>query len=72
VREFVEQFMSNFSRPLEPGRELIPTRYRVPFFIALAALSLIVLVLLVRFVVVPGIAAQQSGAASARESGSTK
>jgi hypothetical protein len=72
VREFVEQFMSNFSRPMEPGRELIPTRYRVPFFIALMVLSLIVLVLLVRFVVVPGITAQQSGAAGARESRSTK
>lgn len=72
MREFVEQFMSNFSRPMEPGRELIPPRYRIPFFIALAVVSLIVLVLLVRFVVVPGINAQQRGAAGARESGSTK
>ena len=72
MREFVEQFMSNFSRPMEPGRELIPAAVRIPFFIALAVVSLIVLVLLVRFVVVPGINAQQSGAAGARESGSTK
>ena len=57
---------------MEPGRELIPTRWRIPFFIALAVVSLIALGLLVTFVVVPGINAQQSGAAGVRESGLDK
>jgi hypothetical protein len=72
VKEFVERFFANMSRPPEPGPELIPTRWRTPFFIALALVSLVVLLLLVRFVVVPGIAAQQSETQSTPKSAPSK
>jgi hypothetical protein len=67
VREFVEQFMSNFSRPLEPGRELIPKPWRIPFFVGMAVLSLVALALLLNFVVIPAIHAQQPGTSAVPE-----
>jgi membrane protein insertase Oxa1/YidC/SpoIIIJ len=70
VKEFVRRFFDNMSQPPEPGPELIPTRWRIPFFIGLAIVSLILLVAMVRFVVIPGIAAQQPATRSASPSGS--
>jgi len=55
------------SKPPEPGPELIPTPYRIPFFIGLVVVSLVALAIVVRFVVIPGIRAQQSGAANTRQ-----
>jgi membrane protein insertase Oxa1/YidC/SpoIIIJ len=72
VKEFVQRFFANMSKPPEPGPELIPTRWRIPFFIGLAVVSLAALVLLVRLVVVPGIAAQQSATQSAPQSAPSK
>jgi hypothetical protein len=58
------------STPPEPGPELVPARWRIPFFICLLVISLIALAALLRFVVIPGIDAQQSGAVGARQSAS--
>jgi membrane protein insertase Oxa1/YidC/SpoIIIJ len=70
VKEFVRRFFDNMSKPPEPGPELIPTRWRIPFFIGLAVVSLILLAAMIRFVVVPGIAAQQAATRGASPSGS--
>jgi len=64
VKEFVRRFFDNMTNPPEPGPELIPKAWRVPFFVGLVAVSLIALALVVRYVVVPGIGEQQSGSAS--------
>ena len=65
MKEFVRRFFDNIAEPPQPGPELIPKRWRIPFFLALIALSLLALALVVRFVVIPGIGAQQSRAAGA-------
>jgi hypothetical protein len=70
VKDFIQRFLANMSTPPEPGPELIPTPWRIPFFIGLLVISLIALALVVRFVVIPGIDAQQAGAAGARQSAS--
>jgi hypothetical protein len=72
VKEFVQRFFANMSKPPEPGPELIPTRWRIPFFIGLAIVSLGTLLLLVWFVVVPGIAAQRSDTHSTPQSAPSK
>ncbi len=72
MKEFVQRFFANMSKPPEPGPELIPTRWRIPFFVGIAIVSLVVLLLLVRFVVAPGIAAQQSNTDSAPQSATSK
>jgi len=71
MRAFIERFMANLSDPPEPGPELIPTRWRIPFFVTLVVVSLVLLALVVRFVVVPGISSQQAGS-GAVQSGSQK
>ena len=70
MKEFIRRFFDNMSSPPEPGPELIPTRLRVPFFAGLVVVSLLALAVIVRFVVVPGIEAQQSDAAVEQRSGS--
>jgi membrane protein insertase Oxa1/YidC/SpoIIIJ len=70
VKEFVNRFFENMSNPPEPGPELIPKRWRVPFFAGLALVSIIVLALLLRFVVLPGIDAQQGASPTGTQSGS--
>jgi len=70
VREFIRRFFDNMAKPPEPGPELIPKPVRIPFFIALVAVSLVMLAIFVRFVVVPGISAQQSSAGATQQSGS--
>jgi hypothetical protein len=70
VKEFIRRFFDNMSNPPEPGPELIPTRLRIPFFVGLIVVSLLALAMIVRFVVVPGIGAQQSGALDHPQSGS--
>jgi len=47
-------------RPLRP--QIIPTRWRIPFYIGLSLLSFVVLLLLVIYVLIPGIKANQAGA----------
>ena len=69
MKEFIRRFFDNMSKPPEPGPELIPKRWRVPFFLGLIAVSLIALAIIVRFVVVPGIGAQNSAEPDVRKSG---
>jgi membrane protein insertase Oxa1/YidC/SpoIIIJ len=57
------------SKPPEPGPELIPSPYRIPFFIGLVVVSLIALAMVVRFVVIPGIKAQQSSSTDTMQLG---
>ena len=70
MKEFIRRFFDNMSSPPAPGPELIPTRWRIPFFIGLVAISLVGLAIVVRFVVVPGIEAQQPGVPDVHQSGS--
>ena len=58
---FVRRFLTNLQKPPEPRDTppLIPQRLRIPFFLGLSAVSLIILLLLVWFVVIPAIGAQQ-------------
>jgi hypothetical protein len=69
VKEFFRRFFDNMSNPPEPGPERIPQRWRIPFFAGLALVSIIALVVLMRFVVVPGIAAQQPVVPAPSQSG---
>jgi hypothetical protein len=71
VKEFFRRFFDNMANPPEPGPERIPERWRIPFFAGLALVSLIAIVLLMRFVVIPGIEAQQAAVPAPIQSGST-
>lgn len=53
-------FDENWGRVPEEKPPLIPQRWRIPFFFAVALVSLLLLALLVTTVVVPGIRARQS------------
>jgi len=55
-------FIENFGKAPEPKPPIIPGPWRIPFFIALSLISLAALVLLVIYVVIPGIEAQQPAA----------
>lgn len=57
---FWRRFAENFGKVPEEKPPLIPAPYRIPFFITLTVVSLVALVALVWFVVMPGIQAQQS------------
>jgi hypothetical protein len=72
VKEFVRRFFDNIAQPPQPGPDLIPKRWRVPFFLAVIVVSLLALGLVVRFVVIPGIDAQQSRAVRALPSATPK
>ena len=72
MKEFVRRFFDNIAQPPKPGPDLIPQRWRVPFFLALIVVSLLALGLVVRFVVIPGIHAQQFRAPRALPSATPK
>lgn len=67
-RTFVQRFFHNFEEVPPERPPIIPKPYRIPFFVALSVLALIALILVVRLVVVPGIAAQHGGTPSAATS----
>ena len=72
MREFIERFLSNYKTPPEPRADRIPEKWRVAVYLGVAALSLVALVLVVRYVVVPGVNAQQSSAQTGGESSPSK
>lgn len=57
--ERLKHFLDTFGEPRPPKPPLIPERYRVPVLVGMAVVSLVALLLLVRFVVIPGIEAQR-------------
>jgi hypothetical protein len=60
-RNLLKRFFDNFGKvPEEEPKELIPHDIRIPFFLGMAIVSLILLGLLLWFVVIPAISAQQS------------
>ena len=56
----LKHFLDTFGEPRPKRAQIIPDRYRIPFYLALSVLSLLVLILLVQFVVRPGIEAQKA------------
>ena len=56
--------IENFGKAPEPRPPIIPAPWRIPFFAAVSLLSLVALLLLVFYVVIPGIEAQQSAVQS--------
>lgn len=62
--ERLKHFLDTFGEPRPPRPPLIPERYRVPFYLTLSLVSFVALIVLVWFVLIPGIRAQsepQSG-----------
>jgi hypothetical protein len=55
-------FRDNFGKVPEPRPPIIPGPWRIPFFIAVSIASLVALVLLVMYVILPGIQVQQQAA----------
>jgi len=64
--ERLKHFLDTFGEPRPPRPPLIPERYRVPFYLTLSLVSFVALIVLVWFVLIPGIRAQS---ASQTESG---
>jgi len=58
--ERLKHFLDTFGEPRPPRPPLIPERYRVPFYLSLSLVSLIALIVLVWFVLIPGIRAQST------------
>jgi hypothetical protein len=61
-RGFLGRFTDNLREPPEEKPPLIPEPWRIPFFLGLSCVALIMLVLLVSLVVVPAV--RQQNAAS--------
>jgi len=59
--ERTKHFLDTFGEPRPPRPPIVPKRYRVLFYFALSVVSLVVLVALVWFVLIPGIRSQQTG-----------
>ena len=57
---FLKRFIDNFGKMPEARPPLIPTRWRIPFFIGLSIGALTLLVLLLWLVVLPAIRAQEA------------
>ena len=49
----------NWGKEPEPRPPIVPGPWRIPFFIGVSVLSVIALALLVTYVIIPGIRAQQ-------------
>ncbi len=58
--ERIRHFLDTFGEPRPPRPPLIPERYRVPFYLALSLVSFVALIVLVWFVLIPGIHAQSA------------
>lgn len=57
----IRHFLDTFGVPRPPRPKIIPERWRVAFYVGLSVVSLVVLLALVMYVVIPGIKTQQSG-----------
>ena len=60
----LRHFLDTFGVPRPPRPRIIPERWRVPFYIGLSVVSLIALLILIFFVVIPGVRASQTNATS--------
>jgi len=74
--ERTRHFLDTFGEPRPPRPPLIPERYRVAFYLTLSLVSLLALVVLVWFVLIPGIRSQSAprvepGPASTTTTGET-
>ena len=58
--ERTKHFLDTFGEPRPPRPPLIPKRYRALFYFAVSVVSLVVLIALVWFVLIPGIRSQQA------------
>jgi len=58
----LQHWLDTFGVPRPPRAQIIPQRWRIPFYIGLSVLSFVVLLLLVIYVVIPGINANRAGA----------
>lgn len=56
--ERLKHALDTFGEPRPPRPPMIPERYRVPFYLTLSLVSFVALVLLVWFVLIPGIRSQ--------------
>ena len=57
----IRWFFENFGKPPETvGSPLIPPKWRMPVFFGMIVVGIVLLLLLVRFVVIPGMAAQRA------------
>ena len=56
----IKYFLDNFGKVPDAKPPLIPAPWRTPFFVALSVASLIALILVVNYVVVPAIRTQQA------------
>jgi len=56
--ERTKHFLDTFGQPRPPRPQLIPERYRIPFYLTLSLVSFIALIALVWFILIPGIRAQ--------------
>ena len=64
-RSWFRRFIEDFGKPPEgEPTQLIPDRLRMPVFITMVLVSIVLLVLVLWFVVIPGIRAQQPGSHS--------
>ena len=60
----LRHFLDTFGVPRPPRPRIIPARWRVPFYIGLSVVSLLALLILIFYVVIPGIRASQPSATS--------
>lgn len=58
--ERIKHFLDTFGEPRPPRPPLIPEPYRVAFYLSLSLVSFVALVVLVWFVLIPGIRAQST------------
>ncbi len=58
--ERLKHALDTFGEPRPPRPPLIPERYRIPFYLTLSLVSFLALILLVWFVLIPGIRAQSA------------
>ena len=64
--ERTKHFLDTFGEPRPPRPPILPKRWRIPFYFALSAGSLLILIILVWFVLIPGIQSQQSDGSPAK------
>jgi hypothetical protein len=62
--ERTKHFLDTFGEPRPPRPQIIPGPYRIPFYLALSLVSLIALIVLVWFVVIPGVRSYSNPAAT--------
>lgn len=63
--ERIRHFLDTFGEPRPPRPPIIPAPYRIPFYIALSVVSLLALIALIWFVVIPGVRSNSDSPAPA-------